>query len=57
MSMPTLCSVTLSCCQIGIVREGQVRFVVFVIRVVRHARDATGTGSPAFGGRSASSAT
>ena len=39
-----------------VVREGQVWFVVFVIRVVRHAGEATGTGSPGFGGRSASSA-
>ena len=39
-----------------VVLEGQVGLVVFVVRVVRHAGDATGTGSPGFGGRSASSA-
>ena len=39
-----------------VLREGQIWFVVFVIRVVRHAGEATGTGSPGFGGRSASSA-
>jgi hypothetical protein len=39
-----------------VIRKGQVGFVVFVIRIVHHASDATGTDSPGFGGRSASSA-